>query len=355
MATDPVTANDDPSATGEPSATDDVIATEIEEIKRRSSFRPIALAALVVIVLDVLAFLIIGMPSAEPGRDAAFPADAIKKNLEPVAPHVVWPVGHHAPDGLIVWDVSISSTIFTSWIIIAVLLVVAFLMTRGLTMDPSRRQNAIEALFGGLYSFAESIGGRAAVRYVPLFASLFVYILFSNWSGLMPVIGKVELLRAPTSDVNITVGLALVSFFIFHIEGVRSLGVTGYLGKFFPLGEFRKGIGAGVIGLFVGVIEFLLEFIKPLTLSMRLFGNIYGGEVALGVVTGLLIAIVPIAIYGLELILNVVQALIFSLLTLMFTLLAIEGPHHEEEHAPAEAAARQVADAAFDAAEAAHA
>jgi F-type H+-transporting ATPase subunit a len=344
VANDPATAIDDP------------IANEIEETKRRPSLRPILLAAIVVIVLDIVALLVVGMPSAEPGRDATFPADAIKKNLEPVAPHVVWPVGHHAPEGLVVFDISISSTILTSWIIIAVLLVVAFLMTRGLTMMPSRKQNAIEALFGGLYSFAESIGGPAAVRYVPLFASLFVYILFCNWSGLMPVVGKVELLRAPTSDVNITVGLALVSFFIFHIEGVRSLGVGGYLGKFFPLGEFRNGIGAGLIGMFVGIIEFLLEFIKPLTLSMRLFGNIYGGEVALGVITGLLIAIVPIAIYGLELILNVVQALIFSLLTLMFTLLAIEGPHGEEEHrAPAESTARQLADPAFDAAEAAHA
>jgi len=341
LATDPATATADP------------IENEIEATRRRPSFRPIAILAAIIIVLDVLAIMFIGLPSSEPGRDASYPADAIKKNLEPVAPHVIFPPGAHAPEGLIVVDFTISSTIFTSWIIIAVLLVVAFVMTRGLTLMPSKKQNAIEWLFGGLYSFAEGIGGPAAVRYVPLFASLFVYILFCNWSGLMPVIGKVELLRAPTSDVNITVGLALVSFVIFHVEGVRSLGVGGYLGKFFPLGEFRRGIGAGLIGLFVGVIEFLLEFIKPLTLAMRLFGNIYGGEVALGVVTGLLIAIVPIAIYGLELILNVVQALIFSLLTLMFTLLAIEGPHHEEEHASAqEHAARDLADPAYDAAEA---
>ncbi len=341
MATEPAAATNEPTE------------SEPEAISQRRSFRPIALLAVAIIALDVLAFLFIGMPAAEPGRDATYPADAIKKNLEPVAPHVVFPPGHHAPDGLIVFDVSISATILTSWILIGVLLIVAFLMTRGLTLMPSKKQNAIEWLYGGLYSFAEGIGGPAAVRYVPLFASLFVYILFANWSGLMPVIGKVEFLRAPTSDVNITVGLALVSFVVFHVEGVRSLGVGGYLGKFFPFGEFRRGIGAGLIGLFVGVIEFLLEFIKPLTLAMRLFGNIYGGEVALGVVTGLLIAIVPIAIYGLELILNVVQALIFSLLTLMFTLLAIEGPHHEEEHASAqEHAARELADPAYDAAEA---
>ncbi len=87
----------------------------------------------------------------------------------------------------------------------------------------------------------------------------------------------------------------------------------------------------GVLGLFVGTLEFLLEFVKPVTLAMRLFGNIYGGEVALGVVTALLISVFPIALVGLEFLLNFVQALIFSTLTLMFTLIAIEG--HTEDHA----------------------
>jgi F-type H+-transporting ATPase subunit a len=76
----------------------------------------------------------------------------------------------------------------------------------------------------------------------------------------------------------------------------------------------------------------MLEFVKPLTLSMRLFGNIYGGEVALGVITALTLAFIPLALYGLELMLNLVQALIFSVLTLMFILAAIEGHHGEDEH-----------------------
>jgi F-type H+-transporting ATPase subunit a len=148
----------------------------------------------------------------------------------------------------------------------------------------------------------------------------------------VPPVGRVPQLRAPSSDVNITIGMALVSFTIFHVEGFRHLGVRGYLGKFFPFGEFRKGIGAGIIGLFVGLIELMLEFVKPVTLSMRLFGNIYGGEVALGVMTSLTIAFIPVA-------LNAIQALIFSVLTLIFITLAIEGHHDgEEEHAPAEAA-----------------
>ena len=134
--------------------------------------------------------------------------------------------------------------------------------------------------------------------------TLFIYILLSNWSGLLPFVGRIPLFRAPTSDVNITIGLALVSFAIFHIEGVRALGFGGYLGKFLPVGEFRKGIGAGIIAMFVGLIELMLEFVKPLTLSMRLFGNIYGGEVALGVILALTLAFIPVALYGLELMLN---------------------------------------------------
>jgi F-type H+-transporting ATPase subunit a len=157
-------------------------------------------------------------------------------------------------------------------------------------------------------------------------------ILFCNWAGLIPPIGKIELLRAPTSDVNVTIGLALVAFGIFEFEGFRRLGVRGYLGKFFPFYEFKNGVSAGIIALFVGLIELMLELVKPLTLSMRLFGNIYGGEVALAVMTSLTIAILPVALLGLEFMLNFIQALIFSVLTLMFIVLAIESHHEEEGH-----------------------
>src|SRR5207342_235879 len=158
----------------------------------------------------------------------------------------------------------------------------------------------------------------------------FLLILFDNWVGLVPPVGKVEFLRAPSSDVNITIGMALVAFVIFEVEGFRKLGVGGYLGKFFPIYEFRNGIGAGIIAMFVGLIELMLEFVKPVTLSMRLFGNIYGGEVALAAVSALFLVVLPVAMYGLEVILNFVQALIFSVLTLIFTLLAIESHEHEE-------------------------
>jgi F-type H+-transporting ATPase subunit a len=271
----------------------------------------------------------------EPGETCAYPVCFINGTLELPAPHVVINLtGEPLPEPppLIQFSPTITSTIITMWIISILLIITLVLLTRKREAVPGRAQNAIEALYDGLQGFGMSLGGPAAKRYIPLFVTLFVYILACNWSGLLPFVGRIEYFRAPTSDVNITIGLALVSFFIFHIEGVRTLGAGKYLSKFFPFYEFKNGVGAGVIALFVGLIELMLEFVKPLTLSMRLFGNIYGGEVALGVILALTVAFVPVALYGLELMLNLVQALIFSVLTLMFTLAAVETHVHEEGH-----------------------
>ena len=295
------------------------------------------------VIANVLTIILVPPFNAQhPDEACNYPVCFINGTLELPAPHVVFPAGHHAPTGLIVWDVSISSSILTMWIIMAVVIVALIAMTWKRERIPGRWQNAIEALYEGLQNFGLSLGGPAAKKYIPLFVTLFVFILACNWSGLLPVVGRIPYFRAPTSDVNITIGLALVSFFIFHIEGIRALGAGGYASKFFPFREFRNGVGAGVIALFVGLIELMLEFVKPLTLSMRLFGNIYGGEVALGVILALTLSIVPLAIYGLELMLNAVQALIFSVLTLMFTLAAIEGHHGDDEHHKDEAIATPV-------------
>jgi F-type H+-transporting ATPase subunit a len=222
------------------------------------------------------------------------------------------------------------------WIVMALILLLGIVATRAMKIAPRRLQNIVEWAYEFGRDFAVGMGGEGARRYYPIFAAFFVLILFSNWSGLVPPIGKVPQLRAPTSDVNITIGLALTSFVLFEGEGFRRLGVRGYLSKFFPLGEFRHGIGAGLLAMYVGIIELFLEFVKPVTLAMRLFGNIYGGEVALAVISALTLAVLPVALYGLEALLNVIQALIFSVLTLMFILIAIEG-HGSEEHQPATA------------------
>ena len=308
--------------------------------------RPLSALVLGIVVLTIVGFLVspplgIDPITGEASRGAPFsyPADAIKANFELPAPHVVWPAGHVRPAGILTFDVSIPSTLLTGWIVMAVILVVAFFLSRSIRLSPSGRQNALEYVYEGLANFATSLGGPKARRYVPIFVTFFLYILLSNWSGLLPGVGKLQQLRAPTSDVNMTIGLALVSFCLFHIEGIRALGVGGYLGKFFNVGGFKDGIAAGVIGLFVGILEFFLEFIKPVTLSMRLFGNIYAGEIALGVITGLTLAVIPVAMVSLEFLLNFMQALIFSVLTLMFTIIATEG--HSEDHDEAQAGAAE--------------
>jgi F-type H+-transporting ATPase subunit a len=219
------------------------------------------------------------------------------------------------------------------WIVMAVVILGAWLMTRGAKVIPGRAQNIFETAYEFLSDFGLGLAGPTARPYIPIFIGAFLLVLFDNWIGLVPPVGKVDFLRAPSSDVNITIGMALVSFLIFEVEGFRHHGIRGYLSKFFPIYEFKNGIGAGFIAMFVGVIELMLEFVKPVTLSMRLFGNIYGGEVALGVITSLTIAIFPIALLLLDGMLNAIQALIFSILTLVFITLAIESHEHEESHA----------------------
>jgi F-type H+-transporting ATPase subunit a len=299
--------------------------------------RPILLAIAGIVVLLVVGWFVAPpFPPGHPGEPFSFPIDAINANFELPAPHPVIDLDSSAPPShdIVTFDLTVSSTLLTSWLIMAIILVLAVLLSRGVQVMPSRAQNALEYVYEGLANFATSLGGPRARRYVPVFTALFLFILFSNWSGLIPFVGRVPFLRAPTSDLNVTIGLALFSFGMFHFEGVRSLGLGGYLGKFFSLRAFREeGVGAGIIAIFVGVIEFMLEFVKPVTLAMRLFGNIYGGEVALGVITALTIAVIPVAMFSLEVLLNFMQALIFSVLTLMFTLIAIEG--HGEEHAEA--------------------
>jgi F-type H+-transporting ATPase subunit a len=322
-----------------PDMADDVVlaAGSIAAPQPRSIIRWVLLAIAAILVIQVAAAIFFPpFPPGNPNGDFNYPVDGmLGVNIELPAPHVIYDPTPATPPStqLLTFDITITNTLFTGWIVMIIIVVVAFLLTRGIRVKPTGRQNAIEYVYEGLANFATSLGGKQARRYVPVFAALFLYILLSNWSGLVPFVGRVPELRAPTSDVNITFGLALVAFFMFHIEGIRALGLGGYLGKFFSLRAFREeGVSAGVIALFVGIIEFFLEFIKPVTLAMRLFGNIYGGEVALGVIIALTIAIVPVAMLGLEVLLNFMQALIFSVLTLMFTIIAIERHDEHEEH-----------------------
>jgi F-type H+-transporting ATPase subunit a len=297
--------------------------------KKSSTKRTLLLAALGVLALDIFAGIISNGAGLE-----GFPGGVIAKALEPIVPHSVINLGseeHHVAT-LFDFYPSITGSIIMSWIVMAVVIIPLTIAARRLKEVPSGVQNVLEFAIEGLTSFAMGIGGPGAKRFITFFLACFLFIAISNWSGLIPGVGRLHEFRAPTSDVNVTVGLALVAFVYFHYQGVRALGIGGYLGKFFTL----KG---GPIGLFVGVLEFFLELVKPITLAMRLFGNIYGGELALTVMTTITLAYIPVALYGLELFVGLMQGIIFSVLVLVFTMLAMEG-HHEEghdEHNPAAA------------------
>jgi F-type H+-transporting ATPase subunit a len=297
--------------------------------KKSSAKRTLLLAALGVILLDAFAIAMFGGVGLN-----NFPGDVIKRALEPIVPHTVIDLGGDPNHAASLFDFypSITGSIIMSWIVMAVVIIPLTIAARRLKEIPSGAQNVLEFAIEGLTSFAMGIGGPGAKRFITFFLACFLFIVISNWSGLIPGVGRVHEFRAPTSDVNVTVGLALVAFVYFHYQGVRALGIGGYLGKFFTL----KG---GPIGLFVGVLEFFLEIVKPITLAMRLFGNIYGGELALTVMTTITLAFIPVALYGLELFVGLMQGIIFSVLVLVFTMLAMEG-HHEEghdEHSPAAA------------------
>ena len=305
--------------------------------KKSSAKRTLLLAALGVILLDAFAIVTFGGVGLN-----NFPGDVIKRALEPIVPHTVIDLGGDPTHAASLFDFypSITGSIIMSWIVMVVVIVPLILLTRSLKEIPGKIQNAMEFAIEGLSGFAMGIGGPGAKPFITFFLACFLFIAVSNWSGLIPGVGRVHEFRAPTSDVNVTVGLALVAFVYFHYQGVRALGVGGYLGKFFTL----KG---GPIGLFVGVLEFFLEIVKPITLAMRLFGNIYGGELALTVMTTITLAFVPLALYGLELFVGLMQGIIFSVLVLVFTMLAMEG-HHEEghdEHSPAAAGEGETAGA----------
>jgi F-type H+-transporting ATPase subunit a len=297
--------------------------------KKSSTKRTLLLAALGVLVLDAIAVVVAGDVGLKD-----FPGGVIRKALEPIVPYTVIDLGGDPTHAATLFDFypSITGSIIMSWIVMAAVIIPLTIVARRLKEIPSGVQNFLEFAIESLSSFAIGIGGPGAKKFITFFLACFLFIAVSNWSGLIPGVGRVHEFRAPTSDVNVTVGLALVAFVYFHYQGMRALGVGGYFGKFFTL----KG---GPIGLFVGVIEFFLEFVKPLTLAMRLFGNIYGGELALAVVTTITIAYIPLALYGLELFVGLMQGIIFSVLVLVFTMLAMEG-HHEEghdEHSPAAA------------------
>jgi len=197
-------------------------------------------------------------------------------------------------------------------------------------MIPGKLQNAVEMLVEVMYNFIESVIGKEAKRYVPYLGSLFFYILLMNWVGMVP------LGHSPSTSLNITASLAIMTFLYAQWTGISRLGIGGYL-------HHMAGSPADVISWCMVPLLFPLHIIgelaKPFSLALRLFGNITGEDTLVAVFVGLGIAIlafspvgVPLQIpfYFLGLLLSTIQALVFTLLSTIYILLML--PHEEHAH-----------------------
>ncbi len=269
--------------------------------------------------------------------------------------------------------------VFTNSLIVAAVVAILVLVfarraTRKMALVPDRpSQNFFEAVIEALYGMLEGIvGPHMVARAFPLLATLFLFILASNWFGLLPGVGTVgfgtgrgpllslseleaPLLRPANADLNLTLGMALVFMFFWALWSYQELGVGGFLHHTFgPKGEMKGFMRYVLIPIFafVGLIEIISIAFRPVSLSLRLFGNIYAGEnlmhtmselgTTMGMPTAiafLMKVIVPIPFYFLELLVGVVQALVFTLLCAVYIKLTTSHDEshekaHDDAHAP---------------------
>lgn len=223
----------------------------------------------------------------------------------------------------------ITDSIMMMWLVMLVLISLAVLIRYRLKFLPSGFQNFVEWSLGGMYDFMENVGGKEAKKHFVIFITFFLLILFSNWIGLfMGVISeKLGFLRAPTTDLNSTAALAISAFVYFEIQGVKAHGFWGYLGHFFNFkAVFKKG-AMGLIDFFVGLLHIISELVRPVALALRLFGNIFGGEIVLTVAFLIIKGVFPLPFMLLEFMTGLIQAFVFSTLFLTFTSL---NTAHEE-------------------------
>jgi F-type H+-transporting ATPase subunit a len=228
----------------------------------------------------------------------------------------------------------VTNTFIFSLLVTVLLSAFAVFLSKRMTVIPSWYQNLAEAVIEIFYGLCEQLAGKRAVFILPWFATFFLFIIIANWLGLFPGVGSIgffeggkhftPLLRPVNSDLNVTLGLAIISVVITHFYSIKTLGIGEYLSRFFSLNP---------INLFVGLLELISEFTKIASLSFRLFGNVFAGEALLhtiGNITPYTAFIIPLPFMIMETLVGFIQALIFSMLTLVF--MVILTTSHNENH-----------------------
>jgi len=200
-----------------------------------------------------------------------------------------------------------------SWFVIIVMLLGGILLTRGIKMLPEKGQNVLEIIVGGLEDFMVEITGPEGRAFFPFIATIFLYILMCNLLGLIPGF------FSPTANLNTTLSLAICTFILTHIIGIKFHGVKyikHFLGPVWPLAPI----------LFI--IELIGHFARVMSLSVRLFGNIFGKEKILGILFGLAgLYLVPLPVLFLGILVSFIQAVVFMLLSIVYFTAAMEEAH----------------------------
>ena len=273
---------------------------------------------------------------ASPGALASLAA-AEEHTLSQKAVEIATPFGFPVTNSMVV-----------TWIVTAGLILFAQLATRQMKQVPDGAQNFLEWLIESLYGFLEGLlGSRLAHQTFWFFATVFIFILTANWVGLIPGVGSMgwghrtaegfvleePFFRGANADVNLTLAMALVFFACWIFWGLRALGPGGMFKELFaPKGSTTGALKVLMVVVFfaAGCLEVISILFRPVSLSFRLYGNVFAGETMLETMARVpyINWLVQIPFYFLELLVGLVQALVFMLLTAVFTLLICQ--HHEE-------------------------
>ncbi len=250
----------------------------------------------------------------------------------------------------------ITNTLLSCWIASLGLVLIFALGARRASLVPGRFQNFCEIVIEGLLRFVEgTVGPQRARLLFPVIATIFLFVLINAWIGLLPIypalgfktegIVEIHLLRPAGTDINMPLALALISFVFVEFLGVKMLGI-GYFGKFIRISSLGRGLSAlfqfrimdafqGFLDFFfVGPLEAFSEFVRLISFTFRLFGNMTAGEILVLVSAFLVPFVATVGVYGLELLVGFIQGLIFAGLTLVFAAIAMTAHEHEghEEH-----------------------
>ena len=249
---------------------------------------------------------------------------------------------HGEPMGLM--QFAVTNTLLSAWLASILMLVLFIRAGRNPKMVPGRLQAIVEVMFEAVLNFATAVlGPEMGRRAFPVVATIFFFVLFNAWLAifLIPIyqaIGfgiagdggfalKAHLLRPAGTDINMPLALALVSFVFVEYWGFRAHNF-GYLKKFFAFGEVLRGRPSGLITMFVGFLELLSELVRIVSFTFRLFGNMTAGEILVVMITFLVPFVATQFVFGLELLVGLVQSVIFAGLTLVFLSVAVSHEEH---------------------------